>query len=624
MKAGKRTLRNGAAYDAFFQPSEVKTTVVKKEALISDTVDVMQRVIAQTLSQTKAIAKHLQADSVRATCQRIWEFCYNHIQYEKDELRTEQIRTPARAWHDRESGIDCDCFTVLIGSILSNLKIPFVMRLWRDKAANYEHIYPVAFTPKGKEIIMDCVIDQFDQEAPYTQIKDIEMELQILSGIEQQRFNEFGDRVTYETDLPIDAEDLNLYDEDIELDGLAGRAERLARQAKRKEKKAVRKQTPLKERVKQKVKNFGKKLNKVNPVTALMRAGILASMKLNILQVGSKIRFAYWTPQQASSRNMNMAKYAQIQQIRAKIEKVYGKLGGDVNALKKAILSGKGNRNQMVQLNGLGAMSVMPSEYDDIVSVLGHEIISDDLAESGILENGVSGLGSVTLSAAVAAAAGFIGKIAAMFKKIGGVFKKGSREDSQFQIQENTEAEEEKTNRFNFKNLRKLTQLKRTGEVLSTKSPSTYTGDDEQYEEDSESYDYDESFDSSAKSTEEMDDLESMDTSELEETDISDEAAAKGEPKKGVIEWVKANPLATGGIALAAGGLLYLAFRKKKKPTTINGLSGVKKSKRKKKKAPASRTSAATKPRKRKTTKRRKPAIKRKRSTPRIKRVELS
>ncbi|GAB5417608.1 MAG: hypothetical protein Crog4KO_25930 [Crocinitomicaceae bacterium] len=609
MIAGKRHIKDGNAFNGFFPKATGKDVVVKKKALLADTIDLMKRVIDQTKWQTEKIAKHLDTGSVRKTCKRIWEFCYQYIQYEKDEERTEQIRTPRRAWHDRESGIDCDCFTVLIGSILSNLNIPFTMRLWRNQSENFEHVYPVVHTPKGQEIIIDCVIDQFDEQAPYTEIKDIEMELQVLDGVDQERYNEFGDKIFFETDLPIDAEDLNLGEDALDLEGVDGfrdflkrqKEKRTQRKTERKEKRAIKKQTPLKERVREKVRNFGQKLNKVNPVVALLRAGVLASMKLNIMQVASKLRFAYWTPQEARRRNMNMAKYSQVMALRTKIEKIYRNFGGNVKSLRKSILTGKGNLNKMVSLNGLGAVTI-PSEEDTLISVLGDDIVANELYESGILDEGINGLGSVSLSAAIAAAAGFIAKISGMFKKIGGFFNKGSKEDSQFQIQQNTEAQQEKTSRFSIENIRRLVNQRRNNQpdiengrpTIQQQGQSAALISDEDFSQGGDfgtGSDFSQSGDafsddfgsggSSAREPSENLPETNEDSTEFEtpKENQPDGSNSKNDDKEPTV-WYK-NPWVYGGAAAVIGlGVVgYFIFRPKPS-SPVNGIDGVSKAKK--------------------------------------------
>ncbi len=491
------------------------------------------------------------------------------------------------------------------------------MRLWRNKAENFEHIYPVAFTKGGKEVIIDCVVHDFNTEAPYTEIKDIEMELHMLDGVQQQRHNELGDKVLYETDLPIDAEDLQLDESWALIDGLNGRAERKAKRkakkAARKQKRAVRRQTPLKERVKQRVKNFGRKIAKVNPVTALMRAGILASMKLNIMGAASKLRFAYWNPTQARSKNMEPQKHAAVKQVLARVERTFHKLGGDKNALRKAILGGKGNKNRMVSLNGLGSISSIPNEYDDLRDVLGEEIIAMDLEESGIMDEGINGLGSVTLSAAIAAAAGFIGKLMNVFKKMGSLFKRGSKEATQQQVQDNTEAQELKSGKFSLKALTRLQA--NAGDQMKMLDPAYVSDSNQQLLPTSENFDM---MSRSGAGAEDLDDEFESEGEVLDSTPL--DTGEKTEGSGGIGAWIKENPLKTAGIGAGIallGWLGYKAATSKKK----QALSGVttKKPKKKAKAAPKRKPKRKTTARKKST---RRPTARK--TAPQIQEVELS
>ncbi|MBD3638154.1 MAG: hypothetical protein HUJ25_12450 [Crocinitomicaceae bacterium] len=500
MKTGKRrSIKSGERYEKFFAKPEGVDLTVEKEARLADTIKWMKRVIAETLDQTETIARQLQGASELLTCKNIWEFCFGYFQYKKDKDRTEQIRTPNRAWWDRKKGIDCDCFTVLIGSILTHLGIPYVMRMTRYQEPDFEHIYPVALTGEG-EVIIDAVVHEFNYEVPYTEKEDIEMELQVLSGVERETYNEFGDKVRFEHDLPIDAEDLFLDPDEMELDGLEGKAERQARKAARKKKRATKKaarkdkratnkaerkarneeikKLPLKERLKARAGQALHVVNKFNPATALLRAGVLASMKLNVMKVASHLRFAYWSEDEARKNDMDMSKFNQLQRIREKMEKIYFGAGGKPEALKKAILEGRGNRNRMVRLNGLGEIIQNVSDDDDLRTILGEELYYGEL--NGF--DGLDGFGEpVTTGAAIAAASGAIATLAALIKKLGNLFKKGSASDQKFQIQDNADSEEEKTRKFSFDNIKNIVQNVKTkinnfrtggsGESTPTRSP---------------------------------------------------------------------------------------------------------------------------------------------------------
>ncbi|MCT4583131.1 MAG: hypothetical protein N4A35_17095 [Flavobacteriales bacterium] len=80
---GKRKIKSGAEYDRFFPRAKGEYKTVKQSASLDDTIELMQKVVRETLADTRKIAHHLQADTALKTCQQIWAFCYHHIQYEK-------------------------------------------------------------------------------------------------------------------------------------------------------------------------------------------------------------------------------------------------------------------------------------------------------------------------------------------------------------------------------------------------------------------------------------------------------------------------------------------------------------------------------------------------------------
>ena len=108
----KRNIASGEAFDALFTKPLFLDPTIKKGATVNDTVRFIPKVVRETLFQTNKIAPQLKGKSTHETCRNIWEFVYRHIAYKKDEEGKEQIRSPARAWHDRTQGVDCDCYTV--------------------------------------------------------------------------------------------------------------------------------------------------------------------------------------------------------------------------------------------------------------------------------------------------------------------------------------------------------------------------------------------------------------------------------------------------------------------------------------------------------------------------------
>ncbi|AXT51331.1 hypothetical protein D1818_10990 [Aquimarina sp. BL5] len=171
----KRHIRATRSFDHLIPSSVQKDTVMvgAGKAKLEDTLQLMQLVVGETLQDTQNLASKLKGHNVTDTCKRIWNFVYQHIQYKMDKIGVEQVRRPSRTWADRFTGVDCDCYTVFIGSILTNLGIPFKMRITKYGGKHhFQHVYPIVPIPNG-HIAIDCVADQFNYEVPYSEKKDI-------------------------------------------------------------------------------------------------------------------------------------------------------------------------------------------------------------------------------------------------------------------------------------------------------------------------------------------------------------------------------------------------------------------------------------------------------------------
>ena len=164
---------------------------MKRDASVFDTVELVKKVTAETLSDTRQIAPLLRGKTLSDTCSNIWHFVYGHIRYRRDKPGVEQVRRPARTWADRRAGVDCDCYTVFISSILLNLGISHTYRITEyAHKGYYQHIYPVVLAGQGLreekarvQITLDCVKDAFDAEEPFTKKKDYTMDMQYLDGL---------------------------------------------------------------------------------------------------------------------------------------------------------------------------------------------------------------------------------------------------------------------------------------------------------------------------------------------------------------------------------------------------------------------------------------------------------
>ncbi|MBA3673357.1 MAG: hypothetical protein H0W75_00100 [Chitinophagaceae bacterium] len=526
----KRKIKSGEEYNHLFPKPLFLDPTIKKGATVNDTVRFIPQVVRETLFQTSKLAPLLKGRNAYETCKNIWDFVYTHIAYKKDEEGKEQIRSPARGWHDRFHGIDCDCYTVFISSILSNLKIKHKLRITKYSQDHFQHIYPIIPTGGASYITVDCVVDRFNYEEPYTEKQDTTMELEYLNGVPSTN--------------NVDVQDLMGWEE---LDGGdLGKIKLFKKMS----------QPPGSEGGKKggKFKNFVHKAlhatNRLNPATALIRSGVLISMKLNLFKVAQRLKFAYLTEEQAKEKEVDMSKFDRLRKVKEKLEKIFYDAGGKPENLKKAILTGKGNKNR--EVSGLGYIVDDMTGFDENTPT--SELLGNDMFQDEGL-NGFGELGSATATAAsVTAATGIIGAIAGLLKGIGNIFPKKNKEGKDFENPESkegdgTSAEEVSQGAANVK----ITNSD-TGESTTTTSSS---GDD------------------NSKAM--------MRTSNT--SDSSGDSGSGGDKLVGFWDknkkWLKPTAIGVTGL-----GLLYLGYKMMNKPKppapAVSGLRGIKSKKKKK------------------------------------------
>jgi hypothetical protein len=397
VESAKRNIKSGADYEHYFSTPRGINDLIKRHSTLQDTVAFLPSSILKTYKQTALIAPIFRGLTTKETCKNIWNWVYAHINYEKDDFGKEQIRSPRRSFWDRFRGVDCDDYTVFISTILCNLNIKHTLRVAKYSVKNgFQHIYPVVPIGNGNYITVDCVVDKFNYEVPFIEKIDTPMDLEFLDGIDGMD--------DADTKLNgIDAEDLmNGYDEIGDLG-----------------------------RKKFKDTKFFKGLvkvvhvaNMVNPGAALLRVGILAALKVNMFKISEKLRFAYLDPEAASKQRLDMSKFSRLVSVKEKLEKIFFGAGGKIANFKKAILTGRGNRNKEVPLSGLGEVDYNSySEEDNLSQILGVDSYTEEMS-------GVEGLGVVATSAAVAAATAALTAIAGLLKSIGSLKKGGKDGDS--------------------------------------------------------------------------------------------------------------------------------------------------------------------------------------------------
>ena len=443
----KRAISSGREYERYFDLSRLKRSdkVLLNRSSVFDTVAAMAKIVKKTLPDTRQIAKRLEAATLQQTCKNIFDFVYSHVQYTLDKEGVEQLRRPLRTWADRAEGVDCDCYSIFISSILSNLRIEHYLRM-TSYQGDWQHIYVVVPTTPGKApstrmsyYAIDCVVDRFDYEVPFTKNHDTHMSaLQYLDGLPTARKTDipgFGaEAVGFGTGGSIsglgaagtaeglyadmlDRMKLHLtntlvllksspnmlpaaagrrfrsqveqllavwdnapertrlldlfaaYSDDIAISGLGALsgwpksmfdnigkgikqaagwvgdkvsdgAKAVATGVKNaaewtgdKAKKAV-----------EAVKDAGQyaldKMIQLNPVSVLMRNGLLLAFKLNLFRMAERLGYGYWTEAEAVSKGLDVSEYRKLKGKLADVQKMWKGLRGDEDSLKKNILQG--------------------------------------------------------------------------------------------------------------------------------------------------------------------------------------------------------------------------------------------------------------------------------------------
>ena len=136
------TYKQLSSYDSFFGTAGIDFPAEKGG--LDETLKKINEVINKYNYQAAAIAKHLKADTLEQSAFNLWHFCTTNISYKLDKLGFEQLRTPYRAWYDRFTGIDCDCFAIFTSCVLLQMGYkPQLAVVAFNYNGQFGHIYTV-------------------------------------------------------------------------------------------------------------------------------------------------------------------------------------------------------------------------------------------------------------------------------------------------------------------------------------------------------------------------------------------------------------------------------------------------------------------------------------------------
>ena len=130
--------------------------------------------------QVERLAAHLKDDDQMQSAFNIWHWLHTNIKYDYDTPGEEEIRTPARVWADRKSGVDCDCLSVMTACLLLNMGYEPAFEIVAFNGSDvYSHIYVNLY---GTAI--DRVLPAFGvRPANITKTKIMDIPVYELSGV---------------------------------------------------------------------------------------------------------------------------------------------------------------------------------------------------------------------------------------------------------------------------------------------------------------------------------------------------------------------------------------------------------------------------------------------------------
>ncbi|BDD08560.1 hypothetical protein FUAX_09920 [Fulvitalea axinellae] len=185
----RRRIKHGFEFDKLFPKPRRTDPIRDRDGDTFDTVRLMKDIVANSLSETSKIATVLKGANLEETCRKIFDFLYRHVQYKLDSPAEEQLRNPARTWADRRTGVDCDCYSIFISSVLSNLGVPHYFRKTAYTAKRgFQHIYVVVPKYPGASLdwslfpkqyyTVDPVLNRFNEEkTPIAEYRDFKVTL---------------------------------------------------------------------------------------------------------------------------------------------------------------------------------------------------------------------------------------------------------------------------------------------------------------------------------------------------------------------------------------------------------------------------------------------------------------
>jgi hypothetical protein len=325
------------------------------------------------MDDVRTFVNSLAGDTDEQKCEAIYYMLVDNVKFNPDPSYKQDLKSPARMFADAKKGrgADCKSFSNFIGNCLYVAGIPFCLRFvsFNKHDPTPTHVYVVAMPKGGPKIIMDGVMDKYNAEKPYQFKKDKCYNPPGMSGLgldeRTMRFINKQDR--YHDGNIIDGIEDFITGLGATIPGKMGQGGEIgswfSKQFKSIKKDVSKAEHGLEVDAKAAGQAIKKSLNdvvnvvkKFNPLSELVRNGILLAAKLNFFNIAGRMRLGYLTQAQAQAKGYDLTEWNKLHKIVTDFGNNTFKniLGGDPANLQKAILSGKNKLNGYASIGECG------------------------------------------------------------------------------------------------------------------------------------------------------------------------------------------------------------------------------------------------------------------------------
>jgi len=151
-----------------------------------DIISTLHKALPQAVKEVATSAEQFRGVNNFETARNIWNYLRKELKYKKDPNGYQFIKLPRRLTTVKNG--DCKSYSLLAASILSALKMPVIFRYGAyNTELTPSHVYVITKDENGNEIIIDGVYNYFNKEVPYFKKYDYPMNIQVLSGVMQEK-----------------------------------------------------------------------------------------------------------------------------------------------------------------------------------------------------------------------------------------------------------------------------------------------------------------------------------------------------------------------------------------------------------------------------------------------------